>query len=465
MESWKHLLGEHFLPSAVAETWQAFNTEHRASAERAELLAYVVRKGHEADLATLEDKSAVLGLRDWICERVAMSRRKKPLSPHEIRGCMDSLRAAEPVERSALALKYCCEQAGECANADAEVDALLIQRWLSQFAERTELLPPSLQELVAKEGLCMRTTSYDTLLALSSALRIPVLSALKLALAAKTKSLKDFLAEYAAQESTDTWLGAILQASSTPADIPDQPSDGSKLPPLSEMALVFSDGRIRHGSVSISPPRVCHELGYVVAASGVPLSDGIVAILQDTTTRRRTVLWTLSDSNSYAILDDFNVESERHNAVDVQLTQEGDLLVQTCARGKGGTAQGPLSTFCVRMVGGDVSTLHHVALDEAAMDRLLRLRKEAAIINHMDHGNLLTLERTPDGHRTWYAGQATPLNARPIAIWGNPYCAYVWERNGSAVECTRTNGGWAYTHLENGEMLKDLVCAIHLINM
>lgn len=464
MESWRNLWDGHLAPSAITSTWKEFVDAYRSTVDRAELCAFVAKKNHAEDLAR-HDSTAVLNLRDWICERVALSRRKAPLSPAEIRSCMDGLRAAAPAERAALALKYACEKAGDCPEADAEVDALLIQRWLSNPCTRTSMAPPALLDFVAQHSLRVRATTEETIQSLSKAAQVSTLDTLRLVLDAKTKLPCDLVSLYAELDSAGPWIGAVRLSSDRPLRALPAPSAGSVLPPLDEMALVCQDGYIRQGPTAIRPSRACHELGFMVAACDVPLSDSVVAIHQDAKSRRHLALWTLADPESYAILDELTVDAEHHDHVDVQLTQDGDLLVQSCRRGEDGAEAAPAATHCVRMVEGDVSSLHHVDLDDAGTELLLQRRKESGIINHMDHGNLLALERLSK-NQTWYAGLAVPLPAsinRPVALWGNPFRVYVWESTGGVVECALRDGAWCEVRREQGAPFAGVVCAIHLL--
>jgi hypothetical protein len=229
------------------------------------------------------------------------------------------------------------------------------------------------------------------------------------------------------------------------------------------MGLIMRDGTIvflgaNEEEQILPPPRVVREYSSVVAACSIPMASSIVAILSaDRTNRKRAlVLWNAKDTESYAILHEYTNDETPMDTVDVQRTDDGDLLVQTCLRGADGTAACEIKSYCVRMVRGDLSTLHHVGYDTVRMGILLANRQVQGKVNHWDHTNLMTVECRPlttETSRVYYGGSSHPLTIptlSPIACWGNPYKLFVWDITGDVVEVSRNSEGYWQTNVRHG---------------
>jgi hypothetical protein len=218
------------------------------------------------------------------------------------------------------------------------------------------------------------------------------------------------------------------------------------LPDLADLVLIQSDGSLVGTEKRFPPARACTELGDVVAAASVPLSSLIVAAVQKRSApAAHLVLWSALDPHSYAILNEH--ADTCPDVVDAQLTREGDVFVRTGVRQADGTCADTLS-YCVRMTGTDVSTLRHVDVQED-MEELLAERMVQGRINHMDHGNVLALERafedTAFHTRVSYGPQTErlPVPTFPVAVFGNPYLMYIWLASGSIAKGTHKDGQWS----------------------
>lgn len=434
---WHKKFSEHFDDACLARLYETYALTQQASVERAQRIACATEKAHENSLARVKDTTSVLELRDWICARVALSRRKKPLAASEIRSLMEYLRAAEPAERSSLALRLACVQASDIPSVNDAVDEDMLQ-WLDSAAVYAGMQPDLLRAFDALSLMSARLTLQDlervqSIVGSDDAVRI-----VRLLRRASTSKESDESGED--HGSLVTRSGSLLHAPTSQAQPTLETAGRTGLCQIGELALVSANGSVHMSSGStLPPPLACKEYGQVIAADAAPLSSCIVAVLQRESSRY-LVMWHALDPSSYALAHTFAVDA-LDDCVEVQLTAEGDMLVQTARRGESGCADGPVNTFCFRMVGTDLSTLQHV--DATECDELLHKRRFSGEFNHMNHGNMLTLERAVHWRGAVlstasclrYAGITRPLPMTAVAVWGNAVEAFVWTPEG-VERCT-----------------------------
>lgn len=433
--------------ACLSEAYETYALFQRTNEERTRRIEEAVEASHADSLACMKDAGSVLELRDWVCARVALSRRKKPLSPSEIRSCMEFLRAAPPEERSAVALRLVCVQACDLPKVQEQVDDEMMKEWMLKPPPPLTLTLAELARTI--DDLHLRKTkplSASDFAALQRRTGFGKLDALRFLHDQKFSSAAELWKKYAyanteaeAAGSLEQWNDALVHETSVP--VPPL-EDKETEPPCAatEFALLMQDGSLLLPDQTSTPPAAaCKELGRVVAAAASPLSSCIVAIVAGE--KRSLVLWSAYESSSYATAHVFP-PSALDDCVDVQLTADGDMLVQTAQRGKDGKAAAAVSTFCFRIAGIDLSTLQHVPVPPGS-DELLWRRRFGGEINHLNHGNLLALHRTcawglPSGDtdevfrstsRVVYADTARtlPTHWAPYAVWGNPRSAYVFH--------------------------------------
>jgi hypothetical protein len=450
--AWHAKLAPAVEGECLASLYEQYAAVHESIAERLELIEAAVENSHTQSSRSVKDPTSVLELRDWLCARVAQSRRKKPLSATEIRSFMEYLRAAPPEERAAVALRLACVHASDLPQVQDSVDAELLQRWLIAAPAgmpRDATLLRSLGALAAASASSAKSSKQDLCMH-AQLLRTSQLDALRYVHSRVTLPREDFWARYPLdfRGELSAWSGALVHESSlpVPAVLPAAPEASLEAPcAANELALIMEDGTVLlPQKKAIASPRVCKELGAVIAADAVPLSSCIVAIVLGSA-GRKLVMWHAFDTASYATAHTFAGDA-CDDSVDVQLTEDGDMLVQTAQRGSHGAAQGVISTFCFRMTGTDLSTLQHV--DAARCEDVLWRRRFGGEINHMNHGNVLMLQNTVStAHGTESAevgGAEISITSRvhyahvrldlaglaALAVWGNPHAAYVWTRAG-----------------------------------
>ena len=445
MDHWRQFLVNVCEPS-VAEAHYADFRESLVQLDP-NAFADTLRKALQASLANVPDKSSVLSLRDWVCARIAESRRKQPLHPSTIRQLMDTLRNAAGPERAAVALGFAERECHGSPVAESQVVEQLMSTWAAGhvpiagpiLTRALKAMPLSAQSLVlfAHEAAC-GPLDFLRMLQRASEGRFAVPS---------------------------RWVGACRIPSSSVI-----PSGGlSSLPSASEMFIMQQNGSLQGAGRSMPPPKACVQLGNVLAAASVPLSAWIVALLHKPSGPVLLVLWSALDPQSYAILNDF--EEDAPDTVDAQLTPDGDVHVRTGTRAEDGSAA-RLQSFCVRMSGTDVSTLRHVDVDEEAMALLLLQRGALGAVNHMDHGNVLAVESAYEEgrfvYRAWYGSHCAEFPTEPIAVFGNHAQAYAWTAD-SMLRCTKLESSkrgnlWASEKIASLE-LSHVVAALHLCEL
>lgn len=434
---WVQKFTEHFDDECLARLYETYALTQQASVERAQRIACATEKAHESSLARVKDTSSVLELRDWICARVALSRRKKPLSASEIRSLMEYLRAAEPAERSSVALRLACVQASEIPSVYDAVDEDMLQ-WLDSAALHADMQPHLLRAFDALSLMSARLSHRELERVQSIVRSSDVLEVLRVVLLLRKAKLTDLDKRDESGElrgALVTRSGSLLHAPTRQVTPTLENPGRTGLCQIGELALLSADGCVSLANgTTLPPPLACKEYGQVIAADAAPLSSCIVAVLERESARS-LVMWHAQDPSSYALAHTFAADA-RDDSVEVQLTADGDMLVQTARRGESGCADGPVNTFCFRMVGTDLSTLQHV--DATECEELLHKRRFSGEVNHLNHGNLLTLERAVHWRGTAfstfsclrYAGITRPLPMTAVAAWGNAVEAFVWTPEG-----------------------------------
>lgn len=451
MEQWRTYLAKVCTPSAADAHYEEFRDS--LSAGNAAAFSRATEMALDASLAKVQDRQSVLSLRDWVCARVSESRRRQPLHPADIRKLMETLRNAPGEHRAREALEYVQRECRSLPATEAGAVAALLPAWSAQPAPRTSAC------LAAALDAALPRLPLDSpaVLELSSSLECSALEFLRMLHDAEARSLA----------LPSRWVGASLVAApATAADLFAETSE-STLPPLEDMYVILRDGRLVGTQKTFPSPRVCAQLGEVVAAASVPLSSFIVAIVRASCqTRAHLVLWSAQDLNSYAILNEHDAACP--DVVDAQLTREGDVFVRTGQRQPDGTCADVLS-YCVRMTGTDVSTLRHVDVEDD-MEALLAERTAQGRINHMDHGNVMAVERAFDASgfhtRARYGALSArlPVDVSPLAVFGNPQHMYVWHPSGSVFAGQCRDGQWAFQECGrlSGQGVESTRGALHL---
>lgn len=410
------------------------------------------------------DKTSISSLRDWLCDLVAKSNKK--ISNTELRQFMEILRALPAEDRAERAVQFAKERRAipNLVNAINDIELTLVSYWVHDT--HTERITIDDEKISRALDIFSKTIDVARLYEIKSILSLSdVCHVFQFIVDVTTNS--NWWSLYS-KNTLKSFFGLPIfpeQVANTNSAKALPLSVSHSLPNVSEMGLVLIDGSIVHWDPResseyqvIDPPRICSEYTTVISASAVPLSRFVVAILEKVdkkTSKRERILalWSTEDLASYAIIKQYNEQGTETaesppNAVDVQLTSVGDFFIQTwvvnAANGRAFITD--LCILCIRVNGSDLSSIHYADSENDTETSLLLHRLATGYVNHLDHGNLLTLEnheyKALQKMYIWSNGRRLDLSnvcVGPLAVWGNKFKFYIWEKSGDVVECSQSS--------------------------